>query len=188
MKLFHGSLCDNITVFNPISHFADKPECALAAVAAKYFTPENKLVKAAAWMYEFDFPLAEAEILDTPDFGTPTAQALLVGLGGIGDPVITAQTDSYCSALNQMRGQFIPKDQVLAQALIYANALMSGLNKKALRYENEVESAGFISICVLDCSTMQPGAPRKLSSQELREGFNLLSTSRQGHLIHPNNW
>lgn len=188
MILYHGSLCSNITVFNPITHFAEKPECALAAVAAKYFTPENKLVKAAAWMYEFDFPLTEAEFLETHDFGTPNAQALLVGLGSIGDPAITAMINNYCSALNQMRGQFKPIEEVLATALGYANGIMAGMNKKALRYINSVEAVGLISICVLDCSTMQPGTPRKLSAQELRKGFDLLSSSRQGHLIHPDKW
>lgn len=187
MQLFHGSLHGGISEFKKLSHFGTR-DSALAAAAAKYFDPNNRLFKQPAWMYEFDYELDESMILDVDDFGAPHAQALLSEMTSNPDVTIANLCQSICSQLNVMRNQGVSKPEVQALAFVRLEGILRKLGVNFVRYSNSVESSGDASVCIIDCSSLEFEQPKLMTFDDLRRGYELLSDSRKAHVISPENW
>lgn len=187
MHLFHGSLHGGISKFKKLSHFGTR-DSALAAAAAKYFDPNNRLIKQPAWMYEFDYELDESMILDVDDFGAPHAQALLSEMTSNPDVTIANRCESICSQLNVMRNQGVSKPDIQALAFVHLKDILGNQGINFVRYSNSVESLGDASVCIIDCSTIKFEKPKLITFEELRHGYELLIDSRKAHVISPENW
>lgn len=187
MKIYHASLHQCITKFRPLTHFGER-DSALAAAAAKYFDKKNHVQKVPAWLYEVELDCQDSEFLDCEDVGAPTARAILNGMKVSLEKDDQIKLKAIMGVFIKLQNLEVPEETINSVALEYIEYFLVNLHKSVFRYKNDVEAPGMTSYCLFDCSNLKFGSLTPINFDELHRGYELLNTSRQSHLIHPDKW